>query len=95
MVVWTSAWLHGAAAADDVLDALHSWAESHEVTAHDESTAVKKFQANLKKHAGITGVPDYGTYTAYIICDLAIQGLQAAGKTPTRQSFVDTRPPGR
>jgi len=51
--------------------------------------AVKKFQANLKKYAGITGVPDYGTYTAYIICDLAIQGLQAAGKTPTRQSFVD------
>jgi hypothetical protein len=39
MVVWTSAWLHGAAAADDVLDALHTWAESHEVTAHDESTA--------------------------------------------------------
>jgi hypothetical protein len=39
MVVWTSAWLHGAAAADDVLDALQSWAESHEVTAHDESAA--------------------------------------------------------
>lgn len=39
MVVWTSAWLHGAAAADDVLDALHAWAESHEVTAHDQSTA--------------------------------------------------------
>ena len=39
MVVWTSAWLHGAAAADDVLDALQSWAESHEVTAHEASTA--------------------------------------------------------
>lgn len=39
MVVWTSAWLHGAAAADDVLDALQSWAESHELTAHDEQTA--------------------------------------------------------
>jgi hypothetical protein len=39
MVVWTSAWLHGCAAADDVLDALQSWAESHDVTAHDESTA--------------------------------------------------------
>jgi hypothetical protein len=39
MVVWTSAWLHGAAAADDVLDALQSWAESHEVSAYDESTA--------------------------------------------------------
>lgn len=34
-MVWTSAWLHGAAAADDVLDALVSWAELHEVTAHD------------------------------------------------------------
>ena len=39
MVVWTSAWLHGAAAADDVLDALQSWAEAHDVIAHDESTA--------------------------------------------------------
>ncbi|HEY3606490.1 MAG TPA: hypothetical protein VGL06_03270 [Pseudonocardiaceae bacterium] len=39
MVVWTSAWLHGAAAADDVLDALQSWVESHEVTAHDQTTA--------------------------------------------------------
>jgi hypothetical protein len=39
MVVWTSAWLHGAAAADDVLDALQSWAESHEVAAHEASTA--------------------------------------------------------
>jgi hypothetical protein len=38
-VVWTSAWLHGAAAADDVLDALVSWAELHEVTAHDAETA--------------------------------------------------------
>jgi hypothetical protein len=39
MVVWTSAWLHGAAAADDVLDALQSWAEAHEVIAHDEAVA--------------------------------------------------------
>jgi hypothetical protein len=37
-VVWTSAWLHGAAAADDVLDSLQSWAELHEVIAHDEAT---------------------------------------------------------
>jgi hypothetical protein len=36
LVVWTSAWLHGTAAADDVLDALQSWAELHEVVAHDE-----------------------------------------------------------
>lgn len=37
-MVWTSAWLTGAAAADDVLDALQSWAELHEVVAHDEAT---------------------------------------------------------
>ncbi|NUS65562.1 MAG: hypothetical protein HOQ46_18160, partial [Saccharothrix sp.] len=39
MVVWTSAWLHGAAAADDVLDALGFWAELHEVVADDDGTA--------------------------------------------------------
>jgi hypothetical protein len=39
LVVWTSAWLHGAAAADDVLDALQIWAELHEVVADDDGTA--------------------------------------------------------
>ncbi|ONI85013.1 hypothetical protein ALI22I_31720 [Saccharothrix sp. ALI-22-I] len=39
LVVWTSAWLHGAAAADDVLDALGFWAEMHEVVADDDGTA--------------------------------------------------------
>ncbi len=51
--------------------------------------AVKAFQGNLKKYAGLTGVPDYGTYTGYIVCDIAILGLKNAGKNPTRQSFVD------
>jgi len=49
----------------------------------------KKFQADLKKYAGLTGVPDYGQYTGYITCELAILGLQNAGKTPTRQGFID------
>lgn len=39
MAVWSSAWLSGAAAADDVLDALQDWAELHEVVAADESLA--------------------------------------------------------
>jgi hypothetical protein len=39
MTVWTSAWLHGAVAADDVLDALLPWAELHEVVGADEGTA--------------------------------------------------------
>jgi len=39
MAVWSSAWLSGAAAADDVLDALQDWAELHEVVAADERLA--------------------------------------------------------
>ena len=51
--------------------------------------AIKEFRANLKKYAGLTGVPDYGTYTGYIMCDMMIRGLEAAGKNPTRQGFYD------
>ena len=54
-----------------------------------DDPAVKKFRANLKKYAGKTGVPDYGAYTGYIACDLAITGLQQAGQNPTRQGFID------
>jgi hypothetical protein len=39
LAVWSSAWLSGAAAADDVLDALQDWAELHEVVAADERVA--------------------------------------------------------
>jgi hypothetical protein len=41
MTVWTSAWLHGSVAADDVLDSLLPWAELHEVVAADENTALQ------------------------------------------------------
>jgi branched-chain amino acid transport system substrate-binding protein len=51
--------------------------------------AVKQFRSDLKKYSGITGVPDYGAYTGYLSCDLAITGLQQAGKNPTRQGFID------
>ncbi|HXV93162.1 MAG TPA: hypothetical protein VD813_07690 [Pseudonocardia sp.] len=37
--VWTSAWLAGVAASDDVLDALGPWADAHDVQAADEATA--------------------------------------------------------
>jgi hypothetical protein len=37
--VWTSAWLAGSAALDDVLDALAPWAEAHDVQAADDETA--------------------------------------------------------
>jgi hypothetical protein len=39
LAVWASAWLHGAAAPDNALDALRVWGEAHEVVADDEATA--------------------------------------------------------
>ncbi len=51
--------------------------------------AIKTFQQNLKKYGGYTGVPGFGEYTGYVSCDLAIVGLKAAGKNPTRQGWVD------
>jgi branched-chain amino acid transport system substrate-binding protein len=54
-----------------------------------KNAAVKEFQANLKKYAGLDEVPDLGMYTGYINCDMMIKGLEAAGKNPTRQGFVD------
>jgi branched-chain amino acid transport system substrate-binding protein len=51
--------------------------------------AVKTFVANMKKYGGLTGVPNYGGYTGYIACDLAIVGLKNAGKNLTRQGFID------
>ena len=51
--------------------------------------AVKTLQQNLKKYGGYTGVPGFGEYTGYVSCDLAIVGLKAAGKNPTRQGWVD------
>ncbi len=40
MTVWSSAWLAGAAAPDDLLDALVPWSDAHDVVAADEATAV-------------------------------------------------------
>lgn len=40
LTVWTSAWLSGAAAPDDVLDALRVWGEAHEIVAADAESAM-------------------------------------------------------
>jgi hypothetical protein len=39
LTVWASAWLHGCAAPDAVIDGLLTWAGLHEVVAADETTA--------------------------------------------------------
>ena len=54
-----------------------------------KDAATKQFQADLKKYANVTGVPDYGMYTGYILADYAIDGLQKAGNPPTRQGLID------
>jgi Periplasmic binding protein len=51
--------------------------------------ATKRLQADLKKYVGLTGVPDYGQYLGYVTCDMAVTGLEQAGKNPTRQGFID------
>ena len=45
--------------------------------------ATQRFEAALKKHAGFTGVPVFGTVTGYQPCGLAILGTQHAGNPPT------------
>ncbi len=39
LAVWSAAWVAGAAAADDVLDALAPWSEAHDVVAADAAVA--------------------------------------------------------
>jgi len=52
-------------------------------------TATKQFKSDLEKYGGFTGAPDVGQYQGYTAAELAILGLQHAGKHPTRQGFVD------
>jgi len=55
-----------------------------------KTKASKQLQADLKKYSGYTGVPDFGIYTGYVDCDLAILGLKAQGKTLDPTTFADT-----
>ena len=54
-----------------------------------KTAATKQLQADLKKQSGYTGAPEYGQYTGYLMADLLIDGLKAAGKNLTRQGFID------
>jgi hypothetical protein len=45
-------------------------------------------QADLKKYANFTGVPDFGIYTGYVDCDLAITGLKQQGKDLDQSTYV-------
>ena len=52
-----------------------------------KTKATKQFQADLKKYANSTGVPDFGIYTGYTGCDLIIQGLKQQGKNLDQSTF--------
>ena len=60
-----------------------------------KSKATERFQADLKKYAGYTGVPDFGVYTGYIACDLAILGLQQQGDNLDHDHLRRRPPIGR
>jgi ABC-type branched-subunit amino acid transport system substrate-binding protein len=54
-----------------------------------KTKATKQLQADLKKYANFTGVPDFGIYTGYTDCDLAITGLKAQGKDLDQTTYAD------
>jgi branched-chain amino acid transport system substrate-binding protein len=54
-----------------------------------KTPATRRFQADLKKYAGSSGIPNFGQYLGYIACDLTVKGLEAAGPNPTRQGLID------
>ena len=55
--VWSSAWLAGAAAPDDVLDALGPWGQAHDVVAADAGTALAHSLSAPGAPGGIGDVP--------------------------------------
>jgi branched-chain amino acid transport system substrate-binding protein len=54
-----------------------------------KTKATEQFQSDLRKYAGFTGVPDFGIYTGYIDCDLAILGLQKQGAHLDQATYAD------
>jgi len=54
-----------------------------------QTKATKQLMSDLKKYANHTGVPDFGIYTGYMDCDLAIQGIKAQGKNLDQSTFAD------
>jgi branched-chain amino acid transport system substrate-binding protein len=55
-----------------------------------KTKATKQFQADLKKYANFTDVPDFGIYTGYTDCDLLITGLKQQGKDLDPSTFASS-----
>jgi branched-chain amino acid transport system substrate-binding protein len=50
--------------------------------------ATQKMDAALAKYAGVTGEPYYNDIQGWVLADLFIRGLEAAGSNPTAASFI-------
>ncbi len=72
MTVWASAWLAGAAAPDDVLDALAPWAEAHDALATHPAAS----------HTGLPGPTEPPTSVAFLLAALRRAG--AGTRSPAR-----------
>jgi branched-chain amino acid transport system substrate-binding protein len=53
-----------------------------------KTKATKQFQADLEKYTDFSGVPDFGIYTGYMDCDLAITGLKQQGQNLDRSTYA-------
>jgi hypothetical protein len=73
MTVWLSAWLAGAAAPDDVLDALEPWAEAQDVVAADDATA---------RLSGLPGPTAQSTSITFLLA--AVRKVGSASPGPAR-----------
>jgi len=80
-----SQWLSSATAVADS-QKLYFGVLQTPVELHTPATVAQ--QAAFKKYAGFTGVPDFGWSEGWESAGLLIEGLQVAGKNPTRQSFI-------
>ncbi|HXW35276.1 MAG TPA: ABC transporter substrate-binding protein [Acidimicrobiales bacterium] len=52
-----------------------------------QTAATQQFQSNLKA-VGVHGDPTYGEYVGYTSIGLLVQGLEAAGSSPTQASLI-------
>ncbi len=80
-----SAWLSNRTA---VAESQHLYFGVLQVPVELHTPATIAEQAAFKKYAGFTGVPDFGWSEGWETAGLLIEGLQVAGKNPTRQSFI-------
>jgi branched-chain amino acid transport system substrate-binding protein len=61
-----------------------------------KNPAIATMYANMEKyipHFNSNTIPDFGLFGGYLTADLMIKGLQMAGSSPTRQSFINNLRP--